>query len=403
MLPPAAMRVLLVTDALPPLARGGLDLHVRELAAELERRGHAVDLWAAAGDAADAMGPPDDGPPGSRLMRSIRSEEAAEEFEERLRVDDPDVVHFHNFQGLSVKLPEVARSFGAQVVWTHHDLFAFCPRVHLRRGDGADCDGPRSGVACGTCVSGHVKGLLAAPVFALRHATFKDACRLTHAHIAPSSWVRDFLVAEGVDEGRVHVVPPAVPSPDRIAALPGRSGPARFVYAGDLREAKGADLAVEAMRFQDPGRVRLEVHGGSPAPPAAPEAAFEAELAAAAKGLAVSFHGRFEPDALPSILDGAAGLIVPSRVRETFGRTANLAWQMGIPVIAADHGALAELMDEGRNGTLFAPGDALSLAAAVQRVARDGILMQAELDRWPPIATAASAVEALLPHYVWRP
>jgi len=403
MLPPAAMRVLLVTDALPPIPRGGLDLHVRELGAELERRGHRVLTWAAAGDAPDAIGEPAAGPPGSRLMRTIRSQEAAEEFEERLRVDDPDVVHFHNLQGLSPQLPEPARSFGAQVVWTHHDLFAFCPRVHLRRHDGAACDGPRNGMACGTCVSGGVKGLLAAPVFAVRHATFKDACRLTHAHIAPSSWVRDFLVSEGVSEDRVHVVPTAVPSPGRIARLPGRTGPARFVYAGDLREAKGADLAVAAMRYLDPDRARLEVHGGSPAPPASPETGFEDGLAAAAEGLPVSFHGRYEPPDLASILDGAAALIVPSRVRETFGRTADLAWQLGVPVVAADHGALAERVEDGLNGTLFLPGDAPSLAAAMERVVRDGILMQADLDRWPRALDIVGAVEALLPHYVWRP
>ena len=401
MLPAVAMRVLLVTDALPPVPRGGLDLHVRELAAELQKRGHDARIWAAAGDAADAMGEPESGGPGTRLMRSIRSEEAAEEFESRLRIDDPDTVHFHNLQGLSTRLPELARRFGAQVVWTHHDLFAFCARVHLHRADGAPCDGPRGGAACGTCVSGQIKGLLAAPVFALRHATFKDAVRVTHAHIAPSTWVRDFLVQEGADPGRVHVVAPAVPRPEQLAVLPGRVGPARFVYAGDLREAKGAALAVDAMRFIDPTQGRLEIHGGSPAPPAPPESAFEAGLQAAAQGLPVSFHGRFEPEALAKTLDGAAALIVPSRVRETFGRTANLAWQLGVPVVAADHGALAELVHEGRSGTLFVPGDSRSLAAALQRILMDGILMQADFDRWPTTPDLTSCVDALLPHYIW--
>lgn len=402
MLVPAAMRVLLVTDALPPVPRGGLDLHVRELEAELLRRGHSVLVWAAAGEAPDALGSPDEGPPGSRLMRTVRSQERVEEFETRLRIDDPDVVHFHNLQGLSTKLPEVARRFGAQVVWTHHDLFVFCPKVHLRRGDGTNCDGPRNGVACGPCVSGQVRGMLAAPVFALRHASFKDACRLTHAHIAPSSWVRDFLVAEGVPEDRVHVVGAAVPSPDRIANLPGRAGPARIVYAGDLREAKGADLAVEAMRYIDPAQARLEIHGGSPAPPGKPEEAFETALRTAAEGLAVTFHGRFEPTDLPDILDGATALLVPSRVRETFGRTANLAWQLGVPVVAADHGALGELATDGQDGTLFVPGEAASLTTAIQRVIRDGILMQAEYDQWGAPDLRA-CVDALLPHYIWRP
>jgi glycosyltransferase involved in cell wall biosynthesis len=90
-------------------------------------------------------------------------------------------------------------------------------------------------------------------------------------------------------------------------------------------------------------------------------------------------------------------------VRETFGRTANLAWQLGVPVVAADHGALRERVREGRSGTLFVPGDARSLARALQRMLRDGILMQAEVDDWPPAADIQSCVEALLPLYAWRP
>jgi glycosyltransferase involved in cell wall biosynthesis len=234
-------------------------------------------------------------------------------------------------------------------------------------------------------------------VFALRRAGFRDAVRATHTHIAPSRWVRDLLIQEGVAEDRVHVVAPAVPRPRRRAVRPD-AGRARFVYAGDLRHAKGPDLVVAAMQSIDPDQGRLEVHGGSPAPPASAETEFERSLEETAKGLPVTFHGRFESEALAMILDRATALIVPSRVRETFGRTANLAWQLGVPVIAADHGALAERVIEGRNGALFAPGDAHSLAQALQRIVRG----TSGRKTWPRAADVESCVDALLPHYGGR-
>jgi glycosyltransferase involved in cell wall biosynthesis len=55
----------------------------------------------------------------------------------------------------------------------------------------------------------------------------------------------------------------------------------------------------------------------------------------------------------------------------------------GVPVIAAGHGAVPELVAEGLNGALFEPGNARSLAEAMRRVFEDGIDMQARVDDWP--------------------
>ncbi len=50
---------------------------------------------------------------------------------------------------------------------------------------------------------------------------------------------------------------------------------------------------------------------------------------------------------------------------ETFGRVAAEAFATGTPVVAANIGAVAELVDHGRTGLLFRPGDPEDLAARV--------------------------------------
>jgi glycosyltransferase involved in cell wall biosynthesis len=362
------------------VARGGLDLHMRELSGSLEARGLEVFVHAMHGDGEGA-------PSGvealaGRIADPLGDGPDVDDFRGALDLYRPDVVHFQSLQGLSHRLPEEAKRFGARVLWTLHDFFSICPRTHLHDGEGAPCAGPMLGAACGPCYGG-LKGLLAAPVLGLRYAGFSAALGQCDHLLAPSRYVRDTLVAEGVAEDRIQVLAPAVPRPRRFAALPTADNHCPFVFAGDLRRAKGADLAVEAMAMLRDQPVSLRVHGGPPAPPAPREQQFEEQLQATARGSTVTFFGRYQPDELLPILDGAAALLVPSRVRESFGRTANLALMAGVPVIAAGHGAVPELVAEGVNGALFEPGNARSLAEAMRRVLEDGIDMQAQVEDWP--------------------
>lgn len=380
----ADMRVLLLTDALPLRPRGGTDLHVRELRAELADRGIDVHLESIAGTSADAVGPV--GSPGVRLRRSFASPGACRLFAGLLRDFQPDIVHFHSLQGLHWRFPAIAAEAGARTVWTHHDMFALCQRVHLRDGDGQQCPGPlggrRSGLKCGRCFGGMAR-LLGPALFPLRTSAMGSAMGSCDVHVAPSAWVAELLFEHGVEAGDVHVVAPAVPAPTRPAELPD-DGPPRLVCAADLRREQGADLAVSAVASLDEP-VQLSVHGGSPAPPASRDAVFERLLkrdaAAVAEGR-VRLHGRFEESQLGGLLDGAAALIVPSRSWETFGRTANVALLAGVPVIAADHGGLAEQVVEGLNGALFEPGDSASLAAAIRRLLAHGPSLRRQ-ERWP--------------------
>jgi len=59
-------------------------------------------------------------------------------------------------------------------------------------------------------------------------------------------------------------------------------------------------------------------------------------------------------------------LIFPSRWYEGFPMTIAEAYACGTPVIASRLGAMAEIIDDGRTGLHFTPGDADDLARKVE-------------------------------------
>ena len=97
-----------------------------------------------------------------------------------------------------------------------------------------------------------------------------------------------------------------------------------------------------------------------------------------------------------ALLDAATVLVQPYRTASQSGNTVH-AFGCGVPVICTDVGGLAEMIDEGRTGTVARADDPRSLADAIVRALRanqDGAWADAcrEVHRerfaWKPIAAA---------------
>jgi L-malate glycosyltransferase len=76
---------------------------------------------------------------------------------------------------------------------------------------------------------------------------------------------------------------------------------------------------------------------------------------------------------VPAVLAAADFALVPS-TEEPFGRVVTEAMAMRLPVIATRVGGPREIIREGRDGLLVAPGDAEAWGSAIARLARDGEL-----------------------------
>lgn len=67
-------------------------------------------------------------------------------------------------------------------------------------------------------------------------------------------------------------------------------------------------------------------------------------------------------------------LVVPSREPESFGRVAIEAMSYGLPVVAAAHGGLVEIVADGETGVLFQPNNVDSLTNALRHLLSDSRL-----------------------------
>jgi glycosyltransferase involved in cell wall biosynthesis len=77
------------------------------------------------------------------------------------------------------------------------------------------------------------------------------------------------------------------------------------------------------------------------------------------------------PDRIPAVMAEIDVLCHLSSIPETFGRVCAEAMAAGRPVIAYGHGAVAEIVLDGRTGVHSAPNDEGELVSAFERIAAD--------------------------------
>jgi glycogen(starch) synthase len=198
------------------------------------------------------------------------------------------------------------------------------------------------------------------------------------------------VVRNGVDALRWRARPRAVQAARHRYADP--AGPL-VTFAGRLVYEKGVQhllAAVPALRERHPG-LRVVIAGEGP---------YRAELEAGS-GAGVTFAGFLTGQHLTALMGASDCYVVPS-IYARFGMVALEAAAAGTRVAVADTGGLAEIVEHGRTGVKFPPGDPAALAGAVgdvladrdyaRRLARQARRRVGEDYAWPAIAERTAAV-----------
>jgi glycogen(starch) synthase len=176
------------------------------------------------------------------------------------------------------------------------------------------------------------------------------------------------LLSDGVEEDRVHVIPPGVnPSlfdgsfEDPFVGV----GKPRVLFVGRLAAQKGVrTLVAAAGLLEDPSAQVLLVGDG-------PERkALERETKRIGVGKRLHFVGFVAHDRLPAVLDHADLLVLPS-LYEELGTVLLEAMQAGLPIVASKTGGIPDVIEDGVNGMLVPPGDPEALARAINHLLAD--------------------------------
>ncbi len=191
--------------------------------------------------------------------------------------------------------------------------------------------------------------------------------------LAPSRALHARLLDLGADPSRTEV---ALLGVDREIFDGARcdDGIARIAMVGRLVRSKGTHHALEALARLAPRipGLLLEIIGDGPE-----RAALESS--AAARGLAVRFHGAVGQGEARDLLARARVFCFPSTTAEgappeALGLAAAEAQAMGVPVVAAATGGIPEVVAHEVSGILVPDADPAALAGALERILTDTAL-----------------------------
>lgn len=292
-------------------------------------------------------------------MGSIWSPYSYRKVREILRNDHFDVMHVQNFFPLiSPSVYYAAAREGVAVVQSLRNFRLTCLPGTLSRNGGVceDCVGkavPWPGVLHG-CYRGSVVGSFAvASMLTVNKGigTWRDK---VDAYIALTQFSREKFLEAGLPADKVHIKSNSIhPTPE---VGPGGGGFGLFI--GRLAPEKGVDTMLNAWRRLD-GDIPLKIVGTGPM-------MSEVERRAEQDGN-VEVLGWQEPSDVMELLGQAEYLIFPSEWYEGCPRVIIESLAKGTPVVAAGLGAAAEMIEDGRTGFMFRPGDDEDFAATVTR------------------------------------
>lgn len=180
---------------------------------------------------------------------------------------------------------------------------------------------------------------------------------------------RDRLIANGLDAGRITVVPHGLlglPAPRGQAAARTSGARWRVVQFGKIQDYKGVDLLVEALGLLAPAeRSRLAmIVAGEPLIDLAPLRARATALGLKKADLVFRPH-RHSQSEMDAVLAEADAFVFPYRAIEASG-VLFLVARLGKWIIASNLGAFAEMLGrDNRAGALVPAGDAAALASAL--------------------------------------
>lgn len=340
---------------------GGEDTVFHAEAALLEQHGHQVEQLTFSNKEVNSLAEKL-----SAALGVVYNPGSAKLVEKRIKAFRPDVIHVHNFFPLlSPSVFYVAQRLQVPIVMTLHNYRLVCPSALLYYN--------------GKVQTENLNKVF--PIGAIRQKVYRDSTAQTASvvlttgiHKVLGTWQQkvDKFIALTPGAAELFRNSSLKLKPKQLAVKPnftqdlgiGQSNREDFfLYVGRLTTEKGIETLLKAHSLQN---FPLKIVGDGPLRERV------AQYAAANPG--IDYLGFQDREQVLEFLKHAKALIFSSEWLETFGMTIIEAFSTGTPVIAANIGGAAQLVDDGVNGLLYSPGNAAELAGQVQRLVQNSRL-----------------------------
>ena len=272
-----------------------------------------------------------------------------------LRQERPDIVHIHNLYPLISPsiLPECT-SQGVPVVMTVHNFRLACPNGLLMS----------HGEVCHRCLGGREywcilrnceDSFFKSVGYALRTAAARLLRRYydhVDHYLCLTRFQRDVLVKEGLPQDRVSVLtnPIEIQVPEQSVEMERDS----VLFVGRVSREKGIAPLFDAARVCSD--IPFVVAGNWQAMPEASELAPDN----------VTLLGAVPSQKLGTLYEKARIFVLPSVWYEGFPTVLLEAMSYGLPIICSRIGGLPEIVEDGKTGLLYEPGNITELTERIR-------------------------------------
>jgi glycosyltransferase involved in cell wall biosynthesis len=292
--------------------------------------------------------------------RTIYSGKSYHHTRELLRTLRPHVVDLHNFFPLiSPSVYYACDAEAVPIVQTLHNYRLMCPGALFFR-DGKPCEDclakafPYPGIQH-RCYRNSAFGSATVAAMIGVHRLLKTWRDRVSMYITLTEFCRKKFIQAGLPADKIRVKPNFV-YPD-----PGvGTGSGEFVlFVGRLTPEKGLETLIRAWKLLQ-CQLTLKIIGEGPMGDYVAQQCRESAC--------IEWLGKRPVEEVYQVMGNAKFLVFPSEWYETFGRVAIEAFAKGTPVVLSDVGALAEMVEHGRTGWYFPPGNAEALAAVMDHI-----------------------------------
>lgn len=331
--------------------RGGEDESSESEQNLLREMGHSVEVYAENNDRIANIN-------ALQMAADTIWSQSAYQKVKQLATQQCDLMHVQNFFPLiSPSVYYAAKSQGVPVVQTLRNYRLLCPNgLFFRQGRVCeDCLGqavPLPGVWHGCYRESRAASGVVATMLSV-HRAMQTWIKMVDVYVALTEFAKQKFIQGGLPADKI-VVKPNFVNPDPGI---GEGNGGYALYVGRLSVEKGLDTLLNAWEHLG-NQLPLKIVGDGPLA--------EQVIVATKKIDGVEWLGRQPMTEVYRLMGEAKILIFPSKWYETFGRVALEAFAKGTPVIAANIGAIAELVEHGRTGWHFKAGDAQDLACQVE-------------------------------------